>query len=228
MAVDEALLESAATRGLVSLRFYSWSEPTLSLGYFQSYEDRVRHSASLECEVVRRCSGGGAIVHDRELTYAFATPCSDRFLAKPEQLYFAFHNALVELLGQRGIGASLHEGQGGRAQAAFLCFERRSQGDVVVEGKKVAGSAQRRRHAALLQHGSVLLQRSSKAPELPGLSELAGLEMRGSQLVDAWVPSLSRRLNVAIEPAALSDEESESANRRQQRRFGLCSWTRRR
>ena len=74
MAIDEALLESAADEScdLVTLRFYRWSEPTLSLGYFQSYEDRNSHEASRSLPVVRRSSGGGALVHDHEWTYSLA------------------------------------------------------------------------------------------------------------------------------------------------------------
>ena len=70
MAVDEALLIDAAENGVATLRFYQWSEPTLSLGYFQRYDDRDQHAASRECAVVRRQTGGGAILHDRELTYS--------------------------------------------------------------------------------------------------------------------------------------------------------------
>src|SRR5688500_9559950 len=77
MAVDEALLESAATGSVATLRFYEWHEPTLSLGYFQPAADREQHAASRACPLVRRASGGGAIVHDRELTYSLAWPLRD-------------------------------------------------------------------------------------------------------------------------------------------------------
>ena len=74
MAVDETLLFDAAENGTATLRFYSWDEPTLSLGYFQRYADREQHTASRTCAVVRRQTGGGAILHDRELTYSLALP----------------------------------------------------------------------------------------------------------------------------------------------------------
>ncbi len=67
---------AAVASGLASLRFYQWNQPTLSLGYFQSYEDRGRHAASQECTVVRRQTGGGAILHDRELTYSLILPAT--------------------------------------------------------------------------------------------------------------------------------------------------------
>ena len=77
MALDEALLESAAAAGAnvrPTLRIYGWPRPTLSLGYFQRAADREMHEASGECDLVRRPSGGGAILHDRELTYALVLP----------------------------------------------------------------------------------------------------------------------------------------------------------
>src|SRR5262245_57717493 len=74
MAVDEVLLTAAAASGQATLRFYTWNEPTLSLGYFQAAADRQQHAASLACTLVRRASGGGAILHDRELTYSVALP----------------------------------------------------------------------------------------------------------------------------------------------------------
>src|SRR2546421_118466 len=64
MAVDEALLEATERDGLATIRFYEWSEPTLSLGYFQAHAERRLHTASAACTLVRRTSGGGAILHD--------------------------------------------------------------------------------------------------------------------------------------------------------------------
>ncbi|HEY1784986.1 MAG TPA: lipoate--protein ligase family protein, partial [Pirellulales bacterium] len=69
MAVDEALVDDAAERGTCWLRFYGWSEPTLSLGYFQGHAERLVHRPSRHCPLVRRASGGGAILHDAEITY---------------------------------------------------------------------------------------------------------------------------------------------------------------
>ena len=74
MAVDEALVDDAAARGTCWLRFYGWAEPTLSLGYFQGHEERLAHRPSRQCPVVRRMSGGGAILHDAEITYSLAIP----------------------------------------------------------------------------------------------------------------------------------------------------------
>ncbi len=105
MAVDEALLEAAAAEGQCTLRFYQWSEPTLSLGYFQTYADRWQHKASSHSAVVRRSSGGGAIMHDLELTYSIAVP--DRHPLAIDRLgfYQAVHKTLIATLAQWGIEA---------------------------------------------------------------------------------------------------------------------------
>ncbi len=106
MAVDEALLEAAA-EGQSTLRFYRWAEPTLSLGYFQTYGDRFQHEASRGCAVVRRPSGGGAILHDRELTYSLAVPEAHPVAATRLRTYRAVHEALIAALGRWGIEAGM-------------------------------------------------------------------------------------------------------------------------
>src|SRR6185369_7453569 len=98
MAVDEVLLLDAAENGTAALRFYSWSEPTLSLGYFQRYSDREQHAASRACAIVRRQTGGGAILHDRELTYSLVLPEPHPFAKRSPQLYTTVHQAIIESL----------------------------------------------------------------------------------------------------------------------------------
>src|SRR3954469_25809962 len=100
MGVDEALLETAADCGEGTLRFYQWSEPTLSLGYFQSAEDRRQHAASRSCPLIRRASGGGAILHDRELTYSIALPQPIARSPDSSLLYELCHIALIEALDE--------------------------------------------------------------------------------------------------------------------------------
>ncbi len=108
MAVDEALLLAAERDGAAWLRFYTWREPTLSLGYFQNHADRQLHAASANCKLVRRASGGGAILHDRELTYSIALPSKHPLARRAELLYDAAHRSLIETLSQWGIDANLH------------------------------------------------------------------------------------------------------------------------
>jgi lipoate-protein ligase A len=165
MAVDEALLDQAAGEGLASLRFYRWSEPTLSLGYFQAYDERDQHAPSRNAAVVRRLSGGGALIHDRELTYSLCLPASHPLAREAVTLYELVHEALIEIFAERGIAASLHGDPatappGEQPHEPFLCFARRTFADVVVAApsvgaappSKIVGSAQRRLNGNLA-HG---------------------------------------------------------------------------
>lgn len=243
MAVDEALLESAAGGGPATLRFYAWSEPTLSLGYFQAVADRGQHAASRSCPLVRRASGGGAILHDRELTYSIAMPLASRFGRGADSLYAQVHGALIETLAGAGVPAILYAAEnaaGERALSAlpFLCFERRSAGDVIAGettageavrfAHKVAGSAQRRQRGALLQHGSILLARSPQAPELPGIADLAGVVLAAGDLVDMWTPRLLAALGATGERDTLSASEQSLAASLAEGRFGSRAWETRR
>ena len=231
MAVDEALLESAA-EGITTLRFYQWSEPTLSLGYFQPLADREQHLASRKCPLVRRASGGGAILHDRELTYSFAAPVEQRFAAHIERLYYAFHETLLATLAEWDIQAELcagpPAGQKPRSSEPFLCFQRRSAGDVLYRGSKICGSAQRRHRGAVLQHGSILLDCSPGAPELAGVLQLAGKTPTASNLAHAWRPRLEKQLLLAFEPASLAAVEERRAIKNQDERFAAAAWSQRR
>lgn len=192
MAADEWMFQTVAETGMPILRFYQWTPATLSLGYFQSLEERDTHPASAACPVVRRSTGGGAIVHDRELTYSFAMPLADRWSKLGEEVYDLFHNAIIAVLAEFGMAAQrFPQTLRSLTSEPFLCFQRRASGDVVVNGHKVLGSAQRRRQGALLQHGSLLLEKSPAAPELPGLRDL-GLIQSLEAVRSAWLAEVSR------------------------------------
>lgn len=228
MAVDEVLLDWAERTGGCCWRFYRWEEPTLSLGYFQTYEDRWQHSPSSKCPVVRRASGGGAILHDAELTYSCVWPQGHQLASRRLQLYEAVHLSLIELLAEQGVQASLcgHVVAGNAEKPPFLCFQRRSPGDVVIGQAKVVGSAQRRLRGAVLQHGSVLLARSSAAPELNGLAELAGLRLDAERLSQVWGERLGARLGLAWHSELLSAEEYQQAVALIETKYGSEGWTR--
>ncbi len=176
MALDEAMLETAADRGLILLRWYRWEEPTVSLGYFQSDEFSTEHPELATLPVVRRLSGGGAILHHHELTYAIAIPGSHPLAAQPAELYCTVHEEIIAIMREHGIPAAIR-GDTSEAGDQFLCFARADCNDVVLAGHKILGSAQRRRRGAVLQHGSLLLERSSYAPQHPGLFDLIGGEV---------------------------------------------------
>lgn len=231
MAVDEALLEAVAaeTRGL-TLRWYRWTPATVSLGYFQAAADRDEHQVSRVAPWVRRLSGGGAIVHDHELTYSLICPATLEWARDSLRLYRAVHGALVETLVMLGISATMYEPTGDRPDSPepFLCFQRRAAGDVLVAGHKICGSAQRRRHGAVLQHGSLLLRQSAAAPELPGLAELAPQPFDAEQLALAWRDVLARRLKLRYEPSTLTTDEQCRAEELAAEKFASSAWNDRR
>ena len=230
MAVDEVLLHLAAETQGAYLRFYRWSEPTLSLGYFQPYAQRRRHKSSRCCAVVRRTTGGGAIVHDRELTYSFAIPIASRFSAAARGLDQIFHAALVDVLSSWNIRATLCRAiskRGGQPEP-FLCYHRRAIGDVLIADAKFAGSAQRRHKGAVLQHGSVLLETSSLTPELPGLEKLTGVHIEARELIRRWTALLSDRIGMSLEPMSLAGDVVRRARGVVSHKFGCQRWTHRR
>jgi len=232
MAVDEALLELAAENLTTTLRFYRWQEPTLSLGYFQPSAQRIEHPPSAGCPLVRRSSGGGAIVHDAELTYCLSMPAGNLPAGGARGLYGVVHRSLVAALAELGVRAVLQCDAGpiiaDAEEDAFLCFLRRSPADVLVEGVKIAGSAQRRRRGAVLQHGSVLLGRSAAAPELEGAEEVAGVEISFEDLTDAWKRTLTGKLLPGLEPGELTELEQDRATQLLTGKHTCARWLRRR
>lgn len=155
MAADEVLLESAV-RGVASIRVYTWNPPTVSLGYFQRYEERLREPRLARYPWVRRATGGGAIVHDGDLTYAIALPASWLGGLAPACWHDRIHHVLAGILQKRNIPAQVVEATRPRPeQLGYLCFAVPQPGDVVLKGVKIIGGAQRIRHGALMQHGSM-------------------------------------------------------------------------
>jgi lipoate-protein ligase A len=229
MAVDEALLESAGRRGQPCLRFYQWSEPSLSLGYFQRVTDRGQHAASAHARLVRRATGGGAIVHHWELTYSYTVPARSRSQVETQRYYRVFHEAARRLLRERGVPAKLHPDPGPTTgDEPFLCFFRRTAGDLVAGGHKLLGSAQRRSRDALLQHGSLLLKASALAPELPGALELGATLPDVRELAETWQRHVAHLLDVRFFSHGLTDEETDRAKFWAAAKFDDPTWTLRR
>ena len=162
MARDEALLIHVGRLAAPpTLRLYQWSQPTVSLGYFQRYSDYEALPAALgRLRVVRRLTGGGAILHDLELTYSLTLSTSHPLLSGgPNALYALVHNAVIGALASLGVAAEQcgQTDDSTPTRGPFFCFERRHCFDVLTGGEKIAGSAQRRTREAVLQHGSIIL-----------------------------------------------------------------------
>jgi len=230
MAVDEMLLERVQDRATACLRLYGWSNPTLSLGYFQTYADRREHPASLSCSVVRRLTGGGAIVHDTELTYSIVLPGNHPLAVHRDELYLAVHGCLIQALGHFAVTARLCEAAEKltAAREPFLCFQRRSAGDVLIGRTKICGSAQRRRNGAVLQHGSLLWRSSPAAPELMGLADIIHDPIELGSLTDLWLSGLSGQLGLAWQPDDLDKTEVRRARALADARYLCEDWTKNR
>ncbi|MCH2113720.1 MAG: lipoate--protein ligase family protein [Pirellulales bacterium] len=245
MALDEALLNASLESQLATLRFYQWSRPTLSLGYFQRYEDRTGHLASQIVPVVRRLSGGGAILHDREVTYSLSLPASHHLASDTQALYDALHATLIEFLQGAILQATpswktvrcASPSKSPASQVPFLCFERRFLGDILLLNEaapasriehKIVGSAQRRRRGGVLQHGSILLSRSPMAPELSGIQEITRIAIHPEDLFSALPDALAHALNLDLQTGPMPNDLRNLAQKIQREKYEVDTWTQRR
>lgn len=221
MAVDEALLASAQTAAIPTLRLYGWRGAWLSLGHAQTLSperaSRCRHAG---VGIVRRVTGGAAVVHGADLTYAVAAPRC----ALPDGLedsYALVSRALVRALAALGISAraSAAGPRLGREDRGFDCFERPARDEICVLGRKLVGSAQRRTRNGILQHGSLRLR-----DDLPHVVQAAGcsaaaasslyalgLRVGDDEVRAALVQGFSQELGVAFTSQPLRAEEHDLA-----------------
>ena len=224
MAADELLLQQAdGGHAPPCLRLYAWDRPTLSLGYFQSL-DEIPPEARQRYAVVRRTTGGGAILHHREVTYSVAVrrDCLDG-----TELYDRANRAL--LLALSGLGAAVEirgPQREDRAQRGpFFCFARAGATDIIApscDQAKLAGSAQRRWHQAVLQHGSVLLE--SDEPGAVGLAALLRRPVEFDELAEQIIHGFQREFACRFCRDDFSAAEFEQVECIRRRRYGNPSW----
>ena len=159
------------------------------------------------------------------MTYSLAVAAGHPLAKGRAELYRTVHATLVDVLAGFGIEASLWADAGARGEdRPFLCFQRRAVGDVVCGAAKIAGSAQRRLRGAVLQHGSVLLERSGAAPELAGLADF-GAAIGHEPLIASWTAALSDRLRLAFSTTSLSEAQQARAATLAQTKYGSRAWT---
>jgi lipoyl(octanoyl) transferase len=159
MALDEALLERAAVSDTAVFRVYTWTTPTLSFGRNQAArgaydEGRARANG---VDIVRRPTGGRSLLHHREVTYSVTAPVSAAGTLR--ESYGRINRLLVDGLQRLGVAVEpASQTERSIPPSAAPCFERPASGELVVDGRKLVGSAQWRDHGALLQHGSILIE----------------------------------------------------------------------
>jgi lipoate-protein ligase A len=262
MAIDEAILIAVSEgKALPTLRFYGWNPPTLSIGYFQKASD-IRFEALREegLGFVRRPTGGRAVLHDRELTYSIVVP--ENYPGIPRSVTEAYR-VLSEglLLGFRALGLNAQmvqlitdeEKQKYESVGSAACFDSPSWYELVVEGRKVAGSAQTRQKDVVLQHGSILLDMDTEqlfrvlhfsndrlkeklkaqfSQKAVAINELRSQQQKPpvglKEVEKAFRDGIARAMNIEWVPSALSAFEREIAEQLVREKYGNEEWNLRR
>ena len=225
MAADEALLSAAAT-GQASLRFYGWTEPTLSLGYFQPAQPARAYPGLGQLAWVRRPSGGGALVHHREITYALALPPGPTWQPRGVSWPNRFHE--IVRLALRALGAETRVADREWKRGEVLCFLHHTPGDLIIGECKVTGSAGRKQRGALLQHGSILLAQSPHTPALPGIAELSGRSLSAGAVSSALKAALADATGWHLEPGAWTEADEHCLDELLLSRYTAAGWNDRR
>ncbi len=251
MAVDEAILEFAARgEALPTLRLFAWQPACLSLGYAQTSVDvdraRLMHHG---WDLVRRPTGGKAILHVDELTYSVTGPQSEpRLAGSVLESYRRLSAALVEALHLLGIPAQTQTEviQAQSEPKGPVCFEVPSNYEITVDGKKIIGSAQARRKGGVLQHGTLplygdltrilsVLAFADEASRIEAAGRLIsrattaeivlGYPLDWNTSAQAFIAGFEKMLDLTLAPADLTPQELERAAALEQEKYGHPSWT---
>jgi lipoate-protein ligase A len=241
MAVDEWLMATAADRP-PTLRLYGWHRPTVSLGRNERWRGAVRLAElhRLGVRLVRRPTGGRAVLHHRELTYS-VTGVPDRDAAlcgRLEETLARIATALSAGLRQLGVEAAIVERRTPQGRRKGPCFESATRYELRARGAKVVGSAQYRTATAFLQHGSI-----PAYPTLSDLHRIAGVEPRVSEKSDkpapwrnlaadetgrAIVRGFRESFAARVEQRGQGDLDLDAVRHLASRRYAHAAWTFRR
>lgn len=252
MAVDEALLEHVGAGGsLPTIRLYAWDPACLSLGHAQPFADvdtvRLQERG---WDVVRRLTGGRAILHTDELTYSVTGRAGEPVMAGGVlESYNRLSQALLLALKNLSISVEIQERKtGGQAAPNPVCFEVPSSYEITVGGKKLIGSAQARKQEAVLQHGSLPLtgdltricqalafknealrqHASNRLLACATTVESAlGETISWETAARAFAGAFEAQLGICLEPGELSDSESRRAEELVREKYAHPSWTER-
>jgi lipoate-protein ligase A len=238
MALDHALAECLEP-GEGVVRFYGWAPPTISFGRNEPSRGRydLAEASREGFDFVRRATGGRAVLHDDEVTYAVVAPLGA--LGGLREAYQAINRGLVVGLQGLGVAAALEEGGAVLAPDAGPCFQVPAPGEVTVGGRKLVGSAQVRLGRALLQHGSVILGGDQSAvtrlsggredPAPPAaVNDLADAALSAEAVTDALVGGMRLALGGSWAEGAYRSGEVEAADRLERERYATEEWTWRR
>ncbi len=248
MAVDEATMIHADP-GQVILRTYTWNPPCLSLGCFQKVSDANRVELNNHgFDLVRRATGGRAVLHDKELTYSIVIRNPHPMLSKTIlESYYILCEGIVDMLKSLGLQAEIKRSDD-RSMSTPSCFTAPTFGDIEVNGKKIVGSAQMRTEQGLLQHGSIinsldrlaifsiLTDNKSKAEKLAGLSrkKMTSIEEELKTpkeiniLSNGLLNSFKKTLRITLKDYEPTDEFWHTVNELKDKKYGSVGWTEKR
>jgi len=223
MAIDEAVFLMREKLGLpTTLRFYAWKPAAVSMGYFQKIEDpSLEEYKRQKITIVRRFTGGGAILHRNEITYSLA--CSTHEfptfgdIIKTQQLV---HEAIILGLQNLEIKAEL-ERKEIQGPDPYFCFVSPSKNDVVDDGRKIVGSAQRRKNKVFFQHGSILMDSRIT-------SENGERKKNREKIIDSLILGFEKRLGIRLLPGQLTKEELKLSQELRQIKYSTRNWNYRR
>ncbi|NJC97981.1 MAG: hypothetical protein C3F07_08035 [Anaerolineales bacterium] len=252
MALDEAILEQIGRgESLPTLRLYAWDPACLSLGHAQPFSDvDVTRLKQRGWEVVRRATGGRAILHTDELTYSVIAPANEpRVEGSVLESYNRLAQALLLAVKNLELSVEMKEGKSNdNATPNPVCFEVPSTYEITVDGKKLIGSAQARKKEGVLQHGSlpltgdltricqVLVFEDESAREAASKRLLArattvesalGREIGWETAAQAFVHAFEAQLGLSLMQGGLSESESKRTDELVKEKYDHPSWTER-
>ena len=250
MAMDEKLLDWHSEGKIPPvLRFYGWKPAGISVGYFQKTSGKIDINAAENygIELVRRLTGGRAVLHDQELTYSVLV--SEDYPEMPRSIkeaYMVISKGLLEGFKELGIHAEFSIPQGKlQTTDSAVCFEEPSWYELVVEGKKAAGSAQTRKKGVILQHGSVPLNvdeiklfdlfiypnervkdraRQAFGDNAVAINELAKQPYTFEDASAAFKTGFERGLNIELVPFKLSEEQLAEVTELAENKYRNSEW----
>ena len=241
MAVDEHLFRSVQEGTRTFLRFYMWERPTLSLGNSQKFENVVDREACRQqgIDVVRRITGGKLVLHHKELTYCLCSSDADTFTETLGGSYRMISEALVLGLKMMGIDATLAAATPSHYARDFsLCFSAPAQNEIEVNGKKLIGSAQKRKGLYFLQHGSIpieddesLLQKVSyfdkekESIHMTSLQTVLNRKIHFNEAVKYLSQGFTEYFRINLKPRSLTESEKTAIEDLRQQKYGNLEWT---
>lgn len=236
MAIDEAILSSVSMKGnFPTLRFYFWNPACLSLGFNQSSKDiNFMELKNTGTDIVRRPTGGRAVLHSEELTYSLCMPANGTNLLSVNESCRTIHTMIANALQQTGIQAEF----AGRSSQSYnknpVCFDTPSYSELIYNGKKIIGSAQVRKNGTLLQHGSLPLgeynENINRFFNTPCASALKNYSFplkkeNMASLIAEIISAVAQQMELKPLTLTLNAEEKKEADRLFNDKYSIDSWT---